>query len=266
MDENIVPRQGKEGPEQQHRPGPNIAKHARHPSESPPKRVLSWGQRTNKVILGAGALATAITAIIALVLSLIPKHSDQNTAHFISIRPLRVESVTDYLQQSTAWEQSQERITVGTAASPCANAACMGMSPIIDRSCTKVNGQPASLRACVYDIATWLYGSASTLNSSGSVGIQPLGELVSVDMEIAGLKGQSVSLSWSIFPQNAARHLSGKWLQDYPAYRLEPTTNDDTGSLEMWIPMPKQPGPYFVRLALTVNGDALASSESGPFN
>ena len=258
VEENTVSRQGEERPEQQHRPGSNRGQHARHPSGSPSKRVLSWGQHTNKGILGAGALAMAVTAIIALVLSLIPKHSDQNTAHFNSIRPLRVESVDDYLLRSTAGEH----VTVQSG----------GPEGIIDRSCTKVNGQPASLRACVKDIsglAVKLNESASTpaiAEGNSSAKIEPLGELISVDMEIKGLQGQSVILSWSIFPQNRTRHLPREWLRDYDSYLLAPTTNDDTGSLDMWIPLPRQPGPYYVHLAMTVNGVGLASSESGPFD
>ena len=96
---------------------------------------------------------------------------------------------------------------------------------------------------------------------------QPLGELVSVDMELAGLQGQPVLLSWSIFQKDGPSHLSAKWIGNFVAYRLDATTNDDTGTLEMWIPLPKQHGPYFVRLTLTTTGGAsLASMDSGLFD
>ena len=95
---------------------------------------------------------------------------------------------------------------------------------------------------------------------------QPLGELVSVDLELAGLKGQPVFLSWSIFQEHGPSHLPGKWLGNFVTYRLEATTNDDTGTVEMWIPLPKQHGPYFLRLTLTTGGATLASMNSSPFD
>jgi hypothetical protein len=95
---------------------------------------------------------------------------------------------------------------------------------------------------------------------------QPLGELLSVDMELAGLQGQPMLLSWSIFQEGGQNQLSRNWLGNFAAYRLEATTNDDSGTLEMWIPLPRQPGPYFVRLTIaTTGGVSLASMDSGPF-
>jgi hypothetical protein len=105
--------------------------------------------------------------------------------------------------------------------------------------------------------------------NSGGTGTkrQPLGELISVNLELAGLQGQPVFLSWSIFQKDGQTHLPGNWLGNFVAYRLEGTTSDDTGTLEMWIPLPKQHGPYSVHLTLsTTSGDSLASMNSGPFD
>ena len=80
---------------------------------------------------------------------------------------------------------------------------------------------------------------------------QPLGELISADLELAGLKGQSVYLSWSIFQKGTARVTClGNGSCYFVAYRLVATTNDDTGTLEMWIPLPQQPGSVFHSLDL----------------
>jgi hypothetical protein len=94
---------------------------------------------------------------------------------------------------------------------------------------------------------------------------QPLGELIGVNLELAGLQGQPVYLSWSIFQQRGTSHLSEKWLGNFVACRLEATTNDDTGTLEMWISLPKHRGPYFIRLTLSTGSASLASMNSGPF-
>jgi uncharacterized membrane protein YgcG len=108
-------------------------------------------------------------------------------------------------------------------------------------------------------------GGSGGQGGGGSTKWEPLGELVSADLELAGLKGQPVLLSWSIFQKNGPSHLSGKWLGNFVAYSLVPTTNDDTGTVVMWIPLPKQKGPYFVRLTLTTGGASLGSMNSGPF-
>jgi hypothetical protein len=95
----------------------------------------------------------------------------------------------------------------------------------------------------------------------------PFGELVSVNLELVGLRGQPVLLAWSIFQQGNKTNPFEKWLGgDFVVDRLEATTNDDTAALEMWIPLPKVPGPFVIRLSLTTDGADLASADSGPFD
>jgi len=109
-------------------------------------------------------------------------------------------------------------------------------------------------------------GGSGGQGSGGNTKRQPLGELVGVNLELAGLQGQPVLLSWSIFQEGGPSHLAGKWFGNFVAYRLEATTNDDTGTLEMWIPLPRQQAPYVIRLTLeTPGGVSLASMDSGPF-
>ena len=84
-------------------------------------------------------------------------------------------------------------------------------------------------------------------------------------MELEGLKGQPVFLSWEIFQTGSQTNLYGKWLSGFAAYRLQATTEDDTGSLDVWIPLPEAPGPYFIRLSLASDGARLASMDSSPF-
>ena len=94
---------------------------------------------------------------------------------------------------------------------------------------------------------------------------QPLGELVGVGLELIGLKGQPVALSWSIFPENGQTHLPEKWLGNFVIYRLRAATEDDTGTVDMWIPLPRQRGRYFIRVTLAIGDNDLASMNSGPF-
>ena len=111
-----------------------------------------------------------------------------------------------------------------------------------------------------------ILGQTQTASGGSSSKRAPLGELVGVNVELEGLQGQPVFLLWSIFQAGSQTPLFGKWLSNFVAYRLEATTNDDTGSLEMWIPLPKRPGPYYIHLSLTTGGASLVSTDSRPFD
>jgi hypothetical protein len=93
-----------------------------------------------------------------------------------------------------------------------------------------------------------------------------LGELVSVNFELAGFRDKPIFLKWWIFQKGSQSHLFGKWVDNFVAYRLEATTDDDTGALQMWIPLPKVLGPYILDLSLTGGGASLASADSDPFD
>jgi hypothetical protein len=96
---------------------------------------------------------------------------------------------------------------------------------------------------------------------------EPLGVVVSVDVELAGLRDKPVLLSWSMWQKNGTtRRLYGNWLNRNLAYRLKASTDRDTATLDLWIPLPKPPGPYFVRMQLTASGSARASTDSQPFD
>jgi hypothetical protein len=88
---------------------------------------------------------------------------------------------------------------------------------------------------------------------------------VTADLELAGLRGKPVLLSWSMWQQGGNKRLYGDWLNRNLAYRLEATTDRDT-TLDLWIPLPKAPGPYFVRVDLTAGRSTLASADSQPFD
>ena len=112
---------------------------------------------------------------------------------------------------------------------------------------------------------TGILGQTRTVAEGASRAKVPLGELVSVNVELAGLRGRPVFLIWSIFQAGGRTSLYGKWLQEFIAYRLVATTDDDTGSVEVWIPLPAVPGPFFARLTLSTDGANLTSEDSGTF-
>jgi hypothetical protein len=341
--------------------------------------VRAWNRAT-KVILGAGALATAIAAVLALAVRFLPSPAHENVARFLSVQPLSQLPLNQYQQSSAVFgtqppgrrghgvalaaavtgqsasaqadpaDQPTPSASVATplptispqpsptvsptgtptpapTASPGGTASPAtvsptptgsptgsqagpilfppppGMSPagesrigtelvrvvagedpgldlghcaecserLLHVGALDANGHNRPLQRAAATIASVLRDSQSVLAAAGpGTGGRskrvPLGELVSVNMELAGLQGQPVFLSWSIFQENGRTRLFGNWLNSFVAYRLEATTEDDTGTLEMWIPLPKPPGPYFVRVSLSTDGASLTSMDSGPFN
>ncbi|HKY65541.1 MAG TPA: hypothetical protein VJM49_04190 [Acidimicrobiales bacterium] len=99
----------------------------------------------------------------------------------------------------------------------------------------------------------------------GGDGDEPLGVVIATDIELEGLRGETVLLTWSMWQQAGGARLHGDWLDERLAYSLEATTEHDTTSLDLWIPLPPEPGPYFVRVGLDLGGSSLASADSEPF-
>lgn len=345
--------------------------------------IRAWNRAT-KVILGAGALATAIAAVVALAVRFLPSPEHENVARFLSVQPLSQLPLNQFQQRSAAFgTQSAGRgigatlaaAVTGRSSSPSAQSnptdqptpspsvatplptASPQPSPTVSPSSTPTpaptaspsgtaspatvsptqtgtptgsqagrilfppppgmsptgesrvgadlvrvvagedpgldlahcpecsdrflhmgaldpNGHNRPLQKAAATIAHVLRDSQSVLAPAGpgsqGTGVRnkrvPLGELVSVNLELAGLRGQPVFLSWSIFQESGRNRLFGNWLNSFVAYRLEATTEDDTGTVEMWIPLPKVPGPYFIRISLSTDGASLTSMNSGPFN
>jgi hypothetical protein len=94
---------------------------------------------------------------------------------------------------------------------------------------------------------------------------EPLGVVVSADLELIGLRGKPVLLTWSMWQQGGKKRLYGNWLNRNLAYRLEATTDHDTTTLDLWIPLPKLPGRYFIRVNLAADQSPLASADSPSF-
>jgi hypothetical protein len=101
---------------------------------------------------------------------------------------------------------------------------------------------------------------------SGSREQEPLGVVVSTDIELADLRAKPALLSWSMWQKGGDVRLHGDWLNKNLAYRLEATTNRDTTTVDLWIPLPQPPGPYLARVDLNVNGSRLAAGESDLFD
>jgi hypothetical protein len=125
-------------------------------------------------------------------------------------------------------------------------------------------GNPVAAAVAAKRVVTILRDARST----GGAGprAEPLGVVVSADLEVVGLRSKPLLLSWSMWQQGGKKRLFGNWLNRTLAFRLLPTTNDDTTSLDLWVPLPRSPGRYFIRVDLTEDRSLLASADSQPFD
>jgi hypothetical protein len=68
-----------------------------------------------------------------------------------------------------------------------------------------------------------------------------------------------------MWQKDGQKRLYGAWLNDNLAYKLKASTDEDTGTANFWVPLPKDRGAYFMRSTLTVDGHAVASKDSEQF-
>jgi hypothetical protein len=94
---------------------------------------------------------------------------------------------------------------------------------------------------------------------------QPIGVVVVANVDLSGLRGKPVLLSWSMWRKDGGERLYGEWLNERLAYRIQATSDHDTGSVDFWIPLPKGKGPYFIRARLAIGDATLATSDSEAF-
>jgi hypothetical protein len=103
------------------------------------------------------------------------------------------------------------------------------------------------------------------LRDARTDGHEPLGVVVTTDLDLAGLRGEPVFLTWRMFGYGGSTQLHGEWLNENLAYRIEPRTDHEAATVDLWIPLPPEPGPYVVKVKVTHDGSGLDSDQTGPF-
>jgi pectin methylesterase-like acyl-CoA thioesterase len=109
-----------------------------------------------------------------------------------------------------------------------------------------------------------LFKTMRTVKVARTHKADPVGVVVTADIELEGLRGKDVRLSWAMWQKNGDT-LGPDWLTEHLAYRMKATSEDDTASFDFWIPLPKSPGSYFVRSRLSTGTATLATADSEPF-
>jgi len=112
-----------------------------------------------------------------------------------------------------------------------------------------------------------LFRDTRRTDGGGSGPSEPLGVFVTADLELIGLHGREVKLSWSMVGgREGNKRLHGNWLNANLAYILKAESDDATGVAAIWIPLPRSAGPYRIRVLLKVDGKPLASKISKPIS
>jgi hypothetical protein len=141
----------------------------------------------------------------------------------------------------------------------CGDKVCSGLVQIISAAATNAEGDLIPDSEAAPRVDSVLRSLRRT--PSG----EPLGVLVSFDVELLGLRDEEILVRWSIWNESGPRRLFGDWLSSNVAYRLTASSEDDATSLDIWVPLPKGEGTYFVRLVLTADGTRLARRDTEPF-
>jgi hypothetical protein len=129
------------------------------------------------------------------------------------------------------------------------------------------SGEPVEPAVAAEQIAKVLADArhAHTATDPAIIDPEPLGVVVSTELDLSGLRGKVLTLSWSMWQEAGDIRLSGDWLNDNLAYRIEPRSDHATTTLDVWIPMPREPGAYFVRVDLRSGPTRIDSGESERF-
>ena len=95
---------------------------------------------------------------------------------------------------------------------------------------------------------------------------EPLGVTLGFDLELEGFEGERVEVRWSLYDAGAGERVPRDWLSNRRALAVRPEAAFDRPSAEFWVPLPKQRGPFFVRLsAYDDQGKRLDSADSKSF-
>jgi len=94
---------------------------------------------------------------------------------------------------------------------------------------------------------------------------EPIGVTVNFDLTIEGYEDEEIDIRWSLYDAGAQSRVPRDWLVNRRALVARPEVQSDSAEGEFWIPLPRQSGPYFVRIAAFDGKARLASEDSEPF-
>jgi hypothetical protein len=226
-------------------------------------------QRFKTALLSLGAMAAAITAIVTLWPTPDPEDSATVSLRVVPGVPLSEyqQRISTTAVQPQALISSTHLPSTGSQSRPPSSSAGpvatsepgelripAGMTDrdVDDTAETvsrRVRGGPAgrlALKTIVAGSATDQSGKIVTPEEAAKRVLQvlhdarqvegstePVGVVVSADVELNGLRGKTVSLTWSMWQTDGKTRLHGQWLNENLAYNLRPTTGKDTTTVDL---------------------------------
>jgi hypothetical protein len=93
---------------------------------------------------------------------------------------------------------------------------------------------------------------------------QPVGVTVNVNFSLTGFRGRTASVRWSLYEEGG--DVPHDWLESQSVLLLEAEAQKDSGGGTFWVPLPREPGPYFVRIEVyDEDGDSLDYEDTERF-
>jgi hypothetical protein len=94
---------------------------------------------------------------------------------------------------------------------------------------------------------------------------EPLGATLNFDLSLEGYEGKRVEVRWSLYNARADVRVPRDWLVNRRALVAEPDAPSERASNDFWVPLPRQRGPFFVRLTAYDGGTRIARADSETF-
>jgi hypothetical protein len=119
------------------------------------------------------------------------------------------------------------------------------------------------------EVRTVLAASRLKISSQSSAEpkITPQGVVVNFTAQVEGYEGKESVVRWSLFDARQRTQMPQPWLRRRKALELTPRAGFDRGSEAVFVLLPRERGPYFVRLELFDDtGSRLAFADTPSFD
>jgi hypothetical protein len=141
----------------------------------------------------------------------------------------------------------------------CRRSVAAGMQGIVAANSTDEQGNKVEPAVAAKRIVMILRESRQTTTAVASR--EPVGVLVTIDVELRGLRDRPARLAWGMSRTDGGSVL-GDWFLQHVAYELRAQADHDQTSVPLWIPLPAESGRYVIDVEVSVDGKPLAAATS----
>jgi hypothetical protein len=109
-----------------------------------------------------------------------------------------------------------------------------------------------------------VFRATRTRSVAASGKTEPVGAAVNFNLTLENLKDRTVEVRWSMYRVGAGSPLPRDWLVNRRVFRERIERSSQTVSSQFWVPLPREPGSYFVRLSAWDGDNRLDYEDSAP--